>query len=63
MEDFMWKAGNTLAEMRIIIEGAVLLFDEPQEHETLETALYNLKDRICELQEAYRLASVKEKPI
>lgn len=63
MEDFMWKAGNTLAEMRIIIEGAVLLFDEPQEHETLETALYNLKDRICKLQEAYRLASVKEKPI
>ena len=63
MEDFMWKAGGTLAEMRLIIEGAVRLFDEPQERDTLETALYNLKDRICELQEAYRQASVKEKPI
>ena len=49
--------------MRLIIEGAVRLFDEPQERDTLEMALYNLKDRICELQEAYRQASVKEKPI
>ena len=63
MEDFMWKAGGTLAEMRLVIEGAVLLFDVPEERDTLETALYHLKDRICELQEAYRQASVKEKPI
>ena len=54
MEDFMWKAGEKLAEMRIIIEGAVLLFDMPEERDTLETALYHLKDRISELQEAYR---------
>ena len=59
MEDFMWKAGEKLAEMRIIIEGAVLLFDMPEERDTL----YHLKDRISELQEAYRQASVKEKPI
>lgn len=62
MEDFMWKAGGTLAEMRLIIEGAVQLFDNSQERETLETALYSLKDRICELQEAYRQTAVKEKP-
>lgn len=63
MEEFMWKAGNMLPEMRIVIEGAIQLFAESQERDTLETALYNLKDRICELQEAYRQASVKEKPI
>ena len=63
MEDFMRKAGEKLTEMRIIIEGAVLLFDMPEERDTLETALYHLKDRISELQEAYRQASVKEKPI
>lgn len=49
MEKFMWKAGNTLAEMRIIVDGTIGLFDEPQEHDTLETALYNLKDRILSI--------------
>ena len=27
-DDFMWVAGNAFSEMRLLVEGAVMLFEE-----------------------------------
>ena len=67
MEEFMGQVGSALAEMRLIIEGMIALYEEilPQAYQkarmerkaseaatldTMEGALYSLKDHICDLQ-------------
>ena len=27
-DDFMWVAGNTFSEMRLLVEGAIIMFEE-----------------------------------
>lgn len=70
MDEYISLVSSTLAEMRLIIEGAVLLYEDVSPPllqtariegraadvavlETLQGALYGLKDRICELQMEY----------
>ena len=69
-DEFMGLAGTALAEMRLVIEGAITLYEaegtplfrralaerqtaQAATLDTLETALWTLKDCICELQNAH----------
>lgn len=74
MDEFMWKAGNTLAEMRLVAEGAIQLYaslnplyqkaveegrlEDAVSLDTLEGALNTLKDHITELQTAHQEGDV-----
>ena len=70
MDEFMGLTGTTLAEMRLVIEGAIQLYAglpplyqqamaegrtaDAVSLDTLEGALNALKDHICALQAAHR---------
>ena len=77
MDECMWKAGKTLAEMRLVAEGAIQLYaslnplyqkaveegrlEDAVSLDTLEGALNTLKDHITELQTAHRKAMLGQR--
>ena len=78
MEDsFLWTAGIKHLEMRLIIEGAIALYEDEAEpllgldiknekykaadaFDALGTALYSMRQHICDLQMAHRNEVMKE---
>ena len=78
MEDsFLWTAGIKHLEMRLIIEGAIALYEDEAEpllglaiknekykaadaFDALGTALYSMRQHICDLQMTHRNEVMKE---
>ena len=71
-DDFMWIASNTFSEMRLMVEGAVILFEEDagilcqlaREAQLalndIGTALYSFRNHIRTLQAAHHKAATQE---
>ena len=77
MEDsFLWTAGIKQLEMRLIVEGAIALYEDEAEpllglaiknekykaadaFDALGTALYSMRQHICDLQTAHRKEVMK----
>ena len=78
MEDnFLWISGDTLAQMRLLIEGAIVLFENEAStllhlavtnkqysasgaFDTIGTAIYNLRNHICDMQAAHTREVLRE---
>ena len=68
-KDFVWVAGNAFSEMRLMVEGAIVLYEgdavplynlaaeQPEAQgafSTIGRALYDLRQYVLDLEEAYR---------